>query len=207
MPGSEGAQARPEAVPPPTRGLSATEAVLAVLLLAVLCLVVLHFARQALLPGDLTRLGVLGSVKALYGVQRLQDLSLRIQAFQVHYGALPGDYAGALLPQPRGNGNGRVERYNGESARFFQDLAAFERADAGGEDSYLFLGRPLSFFWVENLHNRPQAAHFLVVERIEPAVALALDRRLDDGNPEQGCIQVLYPDDSRRTRLFFRWDG
>jgi hypothetical protein len=160
--------------------------------------------------------------------REMHRLSTEVSMFRDMYGYFPGD-----CPCPdfgrAGNGNGRVEVENGESAESMRHLlAAFPRQTLREvnttevarsmdrirklkvkiEPEGMVFGSRVRLQWVPLPGGRPdQGAHYFVLEKMDRGLAHSLDEKNDDGNPAAGLIRYEAAGDSREVDLYLRFRG
>lgn len=144
-----------------------------------------------------------------------------MSAFQARYSALPGDFIAASaagLSNNGGNGNGLIE--GNESCDVFThlQLSGFIQGDfTGGIDasgnctasstmSNQFSGRYQLNHTMQGPTSRENAMALLIGETIPVAQLAEIDRKLDDGNPLRGAVQVLSGEEDLCTTEAGQWD-
>ncbi len=143
--------------------------------------------------------------------REVAGLSSQVSLFRELHGFLPGDYPRKDLGRP-GNGNGRVEWQNGESAEAMRHLKAGRVRVKLGGDNRTEEGRALSTLsqvkgqpdpdesligsrvrlqWIPNSPDKPLVgAHYFVLEKMNRGLAHYLDGKYDDGDPDTGDIRI-----------------
>lgn len=135
----------------------------------------------------------------------LNAIETAISSFESRYSALPGDFEAANaagLGDTAGNGNGLID--NNEAGHVFSQLAlsgfiqgTFEATDLDQGDcpksaclSTPFGGTYLVTNTVAGINTQPGALTIGLGNHISASQLAELDRKLDDGNPLNGSIQV-----------------
>jgi prepilin-type N-terminal cleavage/methylation domain-containing protein len=149
---------------------------------------------------------LLNSAKVQSTLTDIANLETALSAFQARYSALPGDFIAASaagLSAPGGNGNGLIE--GDESCNVFThlQLSGFIQGDfqAGSTNSgdctpqsnmeNQFSGHYQFSHTLQGPNSKENAMTLLLGNSIPIAQLAEIDRKLDDGNPERGSIQVI----------------
>lgn len=160
--------------------------------------------------------------------REMHRLATEVSMFREMYGYFPGDCPGKDFGRP-GNGDGRVELENGESAASMGHLlSAFPRQTLREvnttevarsmdrmrklkikmEPEGVVLGSKVRLQWVPLPGGRPdQGAHYFVLEKMDRGLAHALDEKNDDGSPDAGLIRYDAAGDRREVDLYLRYRG
>ena len=154
---------------------------------------------------------LLNSAKVQATITDIANIETALSAFEARFSALPGDFdaaSAANLGTSEGDGNGLIG--NDEVCAVFTHLerAGFIRGDftAGSDTSSnctpesnmenQFSGR----YQVSNTFAGPDtntdAMVLLLGEQIPVSQLAEIDRKLDDGNPLRGNVQVLTDDEA-----------
>jgi prepilin-type N-terminal cleavage/methylation domain-containing protein len=164
---------------------------------------------------------LLNSARVQATITDIANLETALSAFQARYSALPGDFiaaAAAGLSNSGGDGNGLIE--GDESCNVFThlQLSGFIQGDfTGGSDESgncttdstmgnQFSGRYLLNHTMQGPNSRENAMALLIGENIPVAQLAEIDRKLDDGNPLRGAVQVLSGEEELCTTLASQWD-
>lgn len=148
---------------------------------------------------------LLSSARVQATLTDLASLETALAAFQSRYAALPGDFIAAQaagLQGPGGNGNSLIE--GEEECQVFQHLQASgfiqgsyaTPAQAGADCARTQLMRNEfgDEYRISHAFSGPSSPENALAIRIGQAVPVAqlaeLDRKLDDGNPLRGSLQV-----------------
>mgnify|MGYP000287590052 CR=1 FL=1 len=179
------------------RGFSLLELAIALAVLAILT------------GGVLKGRELLNSAKVQAASTDLANLETAVTSFQSRYAALPGDFAAsnaAGLGSRGGDGNGLIE--GDEETAVFTHLqrAGFIQGDFVAPETEGALCDARScmesqfggiYLLTNNLDgpsSRENALAILIAEQAQAKLLAELDRKLDDGNPNRGSIQVLSAD-------------
>lgn len=181
-------------------GLSLFQALLGLLVLALVSLGLVQLLEKALFEHDASKAPFMNLVKIVYAEKRLQELAAAIMLFQEQYGSLPGDSDSSSLPGPRGNNDGRVQKGSGENRMVFKDLHQAGKLDS---EKPLFLGRKLDFHWLQGEGGAYVPGNYIAVHGLAPDIASRLDRNLDDENPETGVLLVLPAEDDGQVNVYY----
>ncbi len=133
----------------------------------------------------------------MYARQTLDGLRVMLLSYRDLSGSLPGDARSS-----GGNGNGRIEGGNGETARVMADLAA---AGVLREPIFRVRGHPaeVSFRDKDSLAPGSRAGHWAEVPGFNPLEGLSLDRATDDGDGRTGNV-LLASEGGETVRLYVR---
>lgn len=179
------------------RGFSLIELAIALAVLAILAGSILQ-GRE-----------LLSGAKVQSVISDLSSLETALLGFESRYAALPGDFAAAEaagLPGGNGNGNGLIE--GAEEARVYVQLARagflkgnFETPGAQATACTARVCKESVLSGLMIISNNlagpttPEGALSVLVADGAPVKLLAeIDRKLDDGNPLRGSVQVLVAD-------------
>lgn len=191
------------------RGFSLLELAIALAVLAILA------------GGVLKGRELLNSARVQATMTDIANLETAISAFQARYSALPGDFvaAGAAgLSNTGGNGNGLIE--GDESCSVFTHLqrAGFIQGDftpgadqsgncdANSNMSNQFSGQYMLNNTLQGPSSRENAMALLIGDTVPVSQLAELDRKLDDGNPLRGALQVQDGDQETCTTENGQWD-
>ncbi|HEX4916461.1 MAG TPA: prepilin-type N-terminal cleavage/methylation domain-containing protein [Limnobacter sp.] len=148
---------------------------------------------------------LLNSARVQSTIADLSALETAFAAFQSRYAAMPGDFIAvqaAGLGNFAGNGNGLIE--GDEECQVFQHLqeAGFIQGNFQAETENTLACTRSQFmanqfgeeYRVSHLYEGPDSVENTLAIRIGQSVPVAqlaeLDRKLDDGNPLRGTLQV-----------------
>jgi prepilin-type N-terminal cleavage/methylation domain-containing protein len=166
-------------------------------------------AILALLTGGVLKgRELLKSARVQSTIEELNSLETAISAFQTRYAALPGDFmaANAAGIGSNGDGDGNIENTEArpeagaafahlQSAGFIQGQYTAAATCAAGSCMPSKLG---GVYVISNSATGPNTTGTpLSIEIAQGANAqqlAELDRKMDDGNPNQGRVQVLNAD-------------
>lgn len=191
------------------RGFSLLELAIALAIVAILA------------GGVLKGRELLHSARVQATITDIANLETAISAFQARYSALPGDFiaaAAAGLSSTGGNGNGLIE--GDETCNVFThlQLSGFIQGDfqAGIDESgnctpassmkNQFSGHYLLSNTLQGTNSREGAMTLLLGETISVGQLAEIDRKLDDGNPLRGTVQVLSGEETFCTIESGHWD-
>ncbi|MEW5774237.1 MAG: hypothetical protein AB1916_12025 [Thermodesulfobacteriota bacterium] len=159
--------------------------------------------------GDIDRPGGVNPYRAHYAGyihDRLLAWRGAIMNYRDMTGVLPGDGPGGTNATggPIGNGNGRVERENGENQKFFSDLHG---AGLASEPVVRVRSRIMDFYWADLTRNGTTAKpdHYMKLPNIHADEALAYDFKYDDKNRLSGDA-VFFPNPDGTVDLFVRFN-
>lgn len=164
---------------------------------------------------------LLNSARVQATLTDIASLETALSAFQARYSALPGDFIAASaagLSNSGGDGNGLIE--GEESCNVFThlQLSGFIQGDfTGGSDQSgnctpastmgnQFSGQYLLNNTMQGPNSRENAMALLIGETIPVAQLAEIDRKLDDGNPLRGAVQVLRGEEDLCTTGAGQWD-
>ncbi|WP_334118306.1 type II secretion system protein [Limnobacter sp.] len=164
---------------------------------------------------------LLNSARVHATVTDIANLETAISAFQARYSALPGDFiaaAAAGLSGTGGDGNGLIE--GDETCDVFThlQLSGFIQGDfrAGTDTSgnctpgslmeNQFSSHYLLSNTLQGANSRENAMTLLLGENISVSRLAEIDRKLDDGNPLRGTVQVLDNEETLCTTKDGHWD-
>lgn len=164
---------------------------------------------------------LLNSARVQATVTDIANLETAISAFQARYSALPGDFvaaAAAGLSSAGGDGNGLIE--GDETCNVFTHLqlsgfiqGEFQAgADASGNCTPAssmenqFSSHYLLSNTFQGANSRENAMTLLLGEAIAVSQLAEIDRKLDDGNPLRGAVQVLGGEEAFCTTEDGQWD-
>lgn len=164
---------------------------------------------------------LINSARVQATISDIANIETALSAFQARYSALPGDFAAASaanLGTSAGDGNGLIK--STEICAVFTHLqrAGFIQGDftAGSDTSNnctpasnlenQFSGR----YQLSNTFAGPDtntdAMVLLLGEQIPVSQLAEIDRKLDDGNPLRGNVQVLTDDEALCATEEGNWD-
>ena len=191
------------------RGFSLLELAIALAVLAILA------------GGVLKGRELLSSARVQSTLTDIASLETALAAFQSRYAALPGDFVAARaagLNSNGGNGDGLIEGAEACDVFMHLQLAGFIQGDyagaqnANGECS-IESNMPNQFnghyFLSNNLagpNSRENALGLLLGQQVAVSQLAEIDRKLDDGNPLRGAVQVLGLDQAFCTTEDGQWD-
>ena len=194
---------------PQQRGFSLLELAIALAVLAILA------------GGVLKGRELLNSARVQSTIADVANLETAISAFQARYSALPGDFiaaAAAGLANSGGNGNGLIEgeetcsvfthlQRSGFIQGEFQPGADNEgNCAAGSTMENQFSGNYMLSNTVQGVNSRENAMTLLLGDAIAVSQLAEIDRKLDDGNPLRGSVQVLDGDETICITADKQWD-
>lgn len=176
------------------RGFSLLELAIALAVLAILA------------GGVLKGRELLNSARVQATLTDVANFETAISAFQARYSALPGDFvaaAAAGLSNSGGDGNGLIE--GEESCHVFAHLqvAGFIQGDfvpgsnadgdctPSSQMNNQFSGQYVLSNTLEGPNTRENAMALLLGDALPVTQAAEIDRKLDDGNPLRGSVQIL----------------
>lgn len=191
------------------RGFSLLELAIALAVLAILA------------GGVLQGRELLNSARVQATLTDIANLETAVSAFQARYSAMPGDFIAATaagLGTAGGNGNGLID--GDESCDVFTHLQAsgFIQGDfTAGTDTAgdctpasnmenQFSGSYLLSSNQQGPNSRPNAMTLQLGDAVPVSQLAEIDRKLDDGNPLRGAIQVLNLDETTCTTEDGNWD-
>jgi prepilin-type N-terminal cleavage/methylation domain-containing protein len=193
----------------PQRGFSLLELAIALAVLAILA------------GGVLKGRELLNSARVQATLTDVANLETAISAFQARYSALPGDFiaaAAAGFIAAGGDGNGMIEA--DETCNVFGHLqqAGFIQGDFAGAGvvngdctpasnmDNQFGGQYVMNHTLEGPNTRENAMAILLGEAIPVTQAAEIDRKLDDGNPLRGAVQILNGEQEACTLAAGLWN-
>jgi prepilin-type N-terminal cleavage/methylation domain-containing protein len=164
---------------------------------------------------------LLNSARVQATITDIANLETALSAFQARYAALPGDFIAANaagLTNTGGNGNGLIE--GDESCNVFVhlQLSGFIQGDfTGGTDESgnctaasamenQFSGQYSLDNTRQGPNSRENAMALLIGEAVPVAQLAEIDRKLDDGSPVRGAVQVLSGEEELCTTANGEWD-
>lgn len=164
---------------------------------------------------------LLNSARVQATLTDIASIETALSAFQARYSALPGDFVAASaagLGNTPGNGNGLID--GDESCAVFThlQLSGFVQGNylAGSDQTgnctnesnmeNQFSGRYLLSNTLQGPNSRENAITLLLGESIPVSQLAEIDRKLDDGNPMRGAIQVVEGEESICTTEADEWD-
>ena len=193
----------------PQSGFSLLELAIALAVLAILA------------GGVLKGRELLNSARVQATVTDIANIETAISAFQARYSALPGDFiaaAAAGLSSTGGDGNGLIE--GDETCNVFTHLQRsgfiqghFQAgADASGNcaPGSSMENQFSSHYLLSNTHQGANSRENAMTLRLGETIAVRqlaeIDRKLDDGNPLRGAVQVLSGEEEFCTTEGGQWD-
>lgn len=165
---------------------------------------------------------LLNSARVQATLTDIANLETAISAFQARYSALPGDFiaadAAGLGAATGGDGNGLIEGI--ESCNVFTHLqnSGFIQGDftAGADEDdnctpassmeNQFSGNYLLSNNQQGPSSRENAMTLLLGNAVPVAQLAEIDRKLDDGNPLRGSVQVLSGEEAFCTTDDNNWN-
>ncbi|MCR2745149.1 type II secretion system protein [Limnobacter parvus] len=164
---------------------------------------------------------LLNSARVQATLTDIANLETALSAFQARYSALPGDFIAANaagLGTDGGNGNGLIE--GDESCDVFThlQLSGFIQGDftAGADASgnctpastmeNQFNGNYLLSSTLQGPNSRANAMTLQLGNAVPVSQLAEIDRKLDDGNPLRGAVQVLSGEEDICTTTDGNWD-
>jgi prepilin-type N-terminal cleavage/methylation domain-containing protein len=191
------------------RGFSLLELAIALAVLAILA------------GGVLKGRELLNSARVQATLTDIANLETAISAFQARYSALPGDFIAANaagLSDTGGDGNGLIEGDEACNVFVHLQLSGFIQGDfTGGSDesgnctaastmSNQFSGQYLLNNTMQGANSRENAMALLIGDAVPVAQLAEIDRKLDDGNPLRGAVQLLSDEDESCVTTNGEWD-
>jgi prepilin-type N-terminal cleavage/methylation domain-containing protein len=164
---------------------------------------------------------LLNSARVQATITDIANLETALSAFQARYSALPGDFAAASaagLGNTDGDGNGLVAGDEVCAVFSHLQLAGYVQGDftVGSDESgnctpessleNQFGGRYQLANTFEGRNTRENAMALLLGEQVPVSQLAEIDRKLDNGNPMRGSIQVLETDEELCTTEQGDWD-
>lgn len=191
------------------RGFSLLELAIALAVLAILA------------GGVLKGRELLNSARVQATITDMANIETALSAFQARYSALPGDFTSATsagLGTSEGDGDGLIE--GEESCAVFTQLqlSGFIQGDfvAGSTEAgdctpqsnmeNQFSGNYLLSSSLDGPNSREGTMALMLGNAIPVAQLAEIDRKLDDGNPLRGAVQVLSGEESFCTTADGNWD-
>lgn len=176
------------------RGFSLLELAIALAVLAILA------------GGVLKGRELLNSARVQATLTDIANLETALSAFQARYSALPGDFIAASaagLGDAAGDGDGLIE--GDESCAVFThlQLAGFIQGSfTAGSDEFgectaqsnmenQFGGQYLLSTTIQGTNTRENAITLQLGDRIPVSQLAEIDRKIDDGNPLRGAVQIV----------------
>ena len=153
---------------------------------------------------------LLNSAKVQATITDIANIETALSAFEARYSALPGDFVAASaanLGTSAGDGNGLIEDAEACAVFTHLQLAGFLQGEftAGGNAGNCtpasnlenqFSGRYQLANVFEGPGTRENAMTLLLGDQIPVSQLAEIDRKLDDGNPLRGNVQVLTDDEA-----------
>lgn len=191
------------------RGFSLLELAIALAVLAILA------------GGVLKGRELLNSARVQATLTDVANLETALSAFQARYSALPGDFIAASaagLGETAGNGDGLIE--GDESCTVFThlQLSGFIQgsftpgSDQSGECTAQskmenqFSGQYLLSNTIQGINSRENATTLQLGASVPVSQLAEIDRKLDDGNPLRGAVQVVNGEETFCTTDDGQWD-
>ncbi len=164
---------------------------------------------------------LLNSARVQATLTDVANIETALSAFQARYSALPGDFIAASaagLSNTGGNGNGLIE--GDESCNVFTHLqmSGFIQGDFQAQVNNAgncvptsnmenqFSGHYQISNTLQGINARENALSLQLGEAIAVTQLAEIDRKLDDGNPLRGAVQVLDGEESFCTTENGNWD-
>lgn len=164
---------------------------------------------------------LLNSARVQATVTDIANIETALSAFQARYSALPGDFIAASaagLGTAGGNGNGLIESDESCSVFTHLQLSGFIQGDfiegtvangnctAASNMENQFSGHYL----LSNTQQGPNSRENAMTLQLGNAIAVSqlaeIDRKLDDGNPLRGAVQILSGEERVCTTEEGNWD-
>ena len=164
---------------------------------------------------------LLNSARVQSTLTDIASIETAVSAFQSRYAAMPGDFLAARaagLNSNGGNGDGLIEAAETCEVFMHLQLAGFIQGDytgaqnANGECSlesampHQFNGEYLLRHNLAGPNSRENALGLLLGQQVPVRQLAEIDRKLDDGNPLRGAVQVLALDQTFCTTEDGQWD-
>lgn len=164
---------------------------------------------------------LLNSARVQATITDIANIETALSAFQARYSALPGDFIAASaagLGTAGGNGDGLIEGDESCSVFTHLQLSGFIQGDftAGSDDEgncttqssmeNQFSGHYLLSNTQQGPNSRENAMSLQLGNAIGVKQLAEIDRKLDDGNPLRGAVQVLSGEESFCTTEDGNWD-
>lgn len=164
---------------------------------------------------------LLNSARVQATITDIANMETALSAFQARYSALPGDFvaAGAAgLGTNAGDGNGLIEGDEVCAVFTHFQLSGFMQGDfTAGSDApgnctpssnleNQFSGRYQLSNTLEGANTRENALALLLGDQIPVSQLAEIDRKLDDGNPLRGNVQVLAGEEELCATEQGNWD-
>lgn len=165
---------------------------------------------------------LLNSARVQATLTDIANLETAISAFQARYSALPGDFiaadAAGLGAATGGDGNGLIEGIESCNVFAHLQLSGFIQGDflpgidTNGECTPAssmenqFSGNYLLSNNQQGPNSRENAMTLLLGNAVPVAQLAEIDRKLDDGNPLRGSVQVLSGEETFCTSDDNNWD-
>lgn len=164
---------------------------------------------------------LLNSARVQATLTDIANIETALSAFQARYSALPGDFIAASaagLGTTGGDGNGLIE--GDESCNVFThlQLSGFIQGDfTAGSDANgnctpassmenQFNGNYLLSSTQQGPNSRADAMTLQLGNALPVSQLAEIDRKLDDGNPLRGAVQVLSGEEQFCTNANGNWD-
>lgn len=164
---------------------------------------------------------LLNSARVQATLTDIANLETALSAFQARYSALPGDFIAASaagLSNSGGNGNGLIEGEETCAVFTHLQLSGFIQGDftpgsnasgdctPGSTMDNQFSGQYVLNHTFQGPNSRENAMVLLIGESIPVSQAAEIDRKLDDGNPLRGAIQIVSGEEEICTTDTGQWD-